>query len=551
MRWLWFAATCALALAIGIVAPRLCDMRPVLVHGVVVAGAANVVLLLACTLGDGVALVRRQPRRALVLAGGAIAATGLVFAVVPPAFRVLADESNLASTSWSLAEHGTLTNVTERLDDRVVSAGIATRPALFPLLAAPLHATLGYHPAHAFAVNFAVCVATLLAIAWIGRRLACWRVGVLAAALLVATPLFDIVVTSAGFDALNHLCLLALLLAAIGLVERPSRAALDRLLLVAALASQARYESALYILPLCVLGRALLRTGPGWCGILAPLLFVPLLLQRSILGTAGMQAGQPELAGHAIFSAEYAPANLCHLGELLLPWPPGAYPVALPVTLLAIAGAVLAVRRRRWCGVGGYLAISLALVLATQVAFRMGDLRTPHNMRLAVIYAGPFALLAAYALHRLVRPRIALALALAMIAVYLPVARRNDIVGRLTLPQEYAHNVARIRAVGGPIVVVDERPGMYVAQGWSAVSFATARRHLARVRAAGTVIVVQHVVAGSVEPAFPAMLLEPLGEYTVAPACRVRLSRLRAMTASHHAMSTGHRADGADHGASR
>jgi hypothetical protein len=160
-------------------------------------------------------------------------------------------------------------------------------------------------------------------------------------------------------------------------------------------------------------------------------------------------------------------------------------------------------------------------------------------VRLAVIYAGPLALLAAYALHRLVRPRIAFALALAMIAVYLPVARRNEIIGRLTLPREYARNVARISAIAGPIVVVDERPGMYVAQGWSAVSFATARRHLARVQAAGTVIVVQHVVAGSVEPAFPAMLLEPLDEYTLAPARHVRLSRMRAMTASHHAMTGG------------
>src|SRR5262249_13002962 len=151
---------------------------------------------------------------------GALVVTALSFCIVPPAYRVLADETNLISTSLSLSLDRSLNNIIAMMhvtDDRlqIVQQSIATRPALFPFLVAHLHLLFGYHACFGFVVNFFVGVTTLVVIVFIGRELFGLTYGVLAAALLAAFPLYTLVVTSAGFDALNACLFLTLFLCAI------------------------------------------------------------------------------------------------------------------------------------------------------------------------------------------------------------------------------------------------------------------------------------------------------------------------------------------------
>ncbi|HEY5923111.1 MAG TPA: hypothetical protein VIV11_15635, partial [Kofleriaceae bacterium] len=531
-RWSLFLVASAVALGVGLVLPRCCDLTAFYAHAVVWFVVANIVLL-ALTAGDSLARLRKSWRPALVIAVACVAATTVAFVLISPAYRVLCDEPNLLSTSRSLVRSGTLFNITELAGGDVISQGVATRPGLYPSMVAALHVAFGYQPEHAFVVNFVVCAATLIVMVLLGREVAGTRLGVIAAGFVFATPLFLLCATSAGFDALNHLLFLLLVLGAIRFARAPTRCRFDRLILVAALAAQCRYESALFalLLPVCALGsmKQVLREGPGWIGALAPLCFIPTLLHVTVIGMSS-QAGQSELVGHAVFSLSYVGANLRHLAELLVPVPGSPLPIALPVTLLAVFGAcraVLALRARaaraRWSGPIGYAALTLFAVCILQITFRMGDLRTPHNVRLALIYVGPLALLAAYAVEGLwIRRRVVVALACtALCSVSLIRARSNELVGRLVLPRAYAKVLPALAAHARlSSLIIAERPGLYVAQGYDAVGFATYPTLAALDR---DVVVIESVSAHA--PASPA--LEVLDTISLGSNQIVRVSRVK------------------------
>jgi len=545
---LWLLATFALvSLGFSFFLPRLCNLRPFFLHTVFWFLSANVIALLTLAAAP-LRAMKRQVRAVLGLVAGAILAMALIFVLVPPAYRVLSDETNLLSTSLSLYRQGTLHNITEMWvgpgGPEVLSQGIATRPGLFPFLVSLLHFVFGYHAAHGFVVNFLVGVATLLCVVAIGRHFVDIRFGLIAAGLLLATPLFAIVITSAGFDALNHLLLLVLILAAARFARSPTPRGLDCLALLASLTAQCRYESIVFVAPLGLVvlarRREIATAGIGWRTVIAPLLLLPALLHRTILGTAGTEAGQPELAGHVVFSSEYVWPNLKHLAELFFA---GGYPIARGVSILALCGLVMVLERacaadwrKQWLLPLAYPAIALLAIVLTYAAFRLGDVRTPFNMRLAVVFAGPLALLAAFPIHRLLRSRIGCAATIALTGalwlVYLPVARRNDVIGKLSLPREYARNL-RVLAAQMPerAIIIAERPGLYVAQGWSSIGFDAARRRWPQGRMSELghdVIAIQRVATGTgnATPSLPkATPFETIVEYPLNDQTRVRISR--------------------------
>ena len=223
--------------------------------------------------------------------------------------------------------------------------------------------------------------------------------------------------------------------------------------------------------------------------------------------------------------------------------------MARPTALLAVVGAVLIVaglRRRAFrqahLSIVAYALVAVGLFAAVHLSFALGDLTTPNNARLATVYLGPLALVAAVPLHRLWRrlpararaPLLAVA-AVVLLAAYLPVARRNQLMGAMILPREYERNLERLRAwPPHRLLVVANRPGLYVAQDVAAIY----PRDLVRrwpdlhdgARDNGErIVVIQHVDlrTGAVDPTLPsALVLRTVDEYALDGRVEVRISEV-------------------------
>ena len=241
------------------------------------------------------------------------------------------------------------------------------------------------------------------------------------------------------------------------------------------------------------------------------------------------------------------PRNLAHAFEWLFDPHNAHYPVSRLVAGLALVGLLLIARRpaaRRRRGPLLWFGATLLMFAAVHLSFVMGDLRTAYNMRLATIYLGPLALVAAYPLvlagERLARTARAHAAVLvaataALLAIALPCARRNSVIGALTLAEEYRRNL-QILAAFDPTrtLVVADRSGMYVAQGLNAIGPASLDRLLrhpigALWPRAGEILLIQESeeAAGPWRPPAPrGARLDPVASYRVGDRHRVTISRI-------------------------
>jgi hypothetical protein len=470
-------------------------------------------------------LLRSSRRELLELSAiGVFAASlsGALFVIVHPTYRVLADETNLISTSLSFYLNRTPHNITQiawsPVDYSILEQGIATRPPLFPFLISIVHFALGYSARHAFVVNYGVSCGIFVVVVLLGRELRGLFHGVIAALFVAAFPLYAQTVTSAGFDAVNHLFVLSVLWRLLVLVRRPSPGELELVTVLVLFATECRYESVLLVIPLAIVSifvAPAVFAGPITPRVLLlPPLFLPALWQKSILGVAGTEGSQPELVGRAVFSGANVVPNL--KSALSFFFGLDSYPTARLIVLLGCVGAILAVCRVHRCRSNLtwalLAAISVAILGGTHLLFAMGDLRTPYNMRLGLLYVGPIALSAAYPFTLVRHPfggALGVVCAVATCLVYLPVAVSNAFGGRLLLSQEYEQNLAILaKYPRKTTLVITDRPGMYVAQQLSAVgrralvpaSFAALSPHYEHVLA------IQQVdrAAGRAEPELPA-----------------------------------------------
>lgn len=499
---------------------------------------------------------RRRLRELGLVILAAVVAVAVLFALVPPAYRVLADETNLLATSLSLHWHRTLNNIVTMAPSsagppEIVYQAIATRPPLFPYLVAVLHDLFGYHAGFPFVVNFCVGVGTLATLFVLGRELVGRAYAALATVLLAACPLYAIVVSSAGYDALNHWLFLLVLLGVTRFEAAPSPARFARIVVVTALAAQARYESVLLVVPLAVYAvcrwRLLVAGRRSLALLLSPLLFLPAVIHRFALGIGGTEGGQPELRGRPVFAVQYLWPNFKRSLTLFFDVRCHNYPIAHAASFLAVVGLVLVgiglVRGRIPRHKRAPLAFAAAgtlLFALVHLSFAMGDLTTAYNVRFATIDLGPLALLAAYALYRAIErlPRRASRVALVTVAagfcaLYLPVARRNELVGSLTLPREYAANLKTLeRFEPARLVVVSDRPSLYAARGLASVDAGWVERNAARLRAESKaqrldVVVIQHVDQdGRARPPLARTRLTTLSRYHSAPDGDVRVALL-------------------------
>ena len=183
-------------------------MEPFFVHGtyfllltMVAFWAATYVLALKGTSKDSLVAWVKENWRGLVLA----AAVSLVaILAIPPALRVLADETNLLGVSKNLFFNKTADFATtgkwyyETYWNLNVT--MDRRPALFPFLVSLIHAVRGYSYTNAFLAN-AILIPLFVFVAYrLAKSLGGEVFGILAGAFVIAHPVTLVSARSGGFE---------------------------------------------------------------------------------------------------------------------------------------------------------------------------------------------------------------------------------------------------------------------------------------------------------------------------------------------------------------
>lgn len=170
-----------------------------------------------------------------------------IFIFVGADLRILADESNLVSTSYSFykLQQAAIVNGFYFKDGEPIFTTLA-KPARHPLyafLTSLVHTLSGYRLANAYFVNFLCSVLTFFCFQKLIAKYSDKWMAVISVLLLVSTPLVPLYIASAGFDFLNVTLITLLLFCLAQHLENSNPKWIKWSLIVSFLAVYNRYES--------------------------------------------------------------------------------------------------------------------------------------------------------------------------------------------------------------------------------------------------------------------------------------------------------------------
>ena len=490
----------------------------------------------------------------------ALAVTVVAWLAIHPALRILSDEANLVGTSRNLFASRTATftvsgkNYYDSYWD--IDVAIDRRPALFPFLVSLVHVVRGYSYQNVFLFNLLVLPAFVLVsyrlAKSIGGATSGEAFGIVASLLVVAHPITLIAVRSGGFDFLALFFSLLVIKSLLDHVREPSAARLAILWMNLCLFAEIRYESALFILPVVAL--LLLFRLANW-SLLRPYAFIYAMTPAYLaprIWQAVLRGNVPEQEPGAIsFSLGHFFDNAREYFKPVLS-PLNDYPAhAGMVIALGLVGCVLwlVAHRRKWWApdwkdprprfaafVGGWMLLQVIVVFS----YVWGRAQFPSAARLVIAIDTFFSFFAAWALTvslRRWRPFVAVLIAVAVLAIHVPIAGQHRFLNRLTQTRETATAWRFFESLHEKrILIVTDRPDLFTIMEYGAMSFDAARqdpfifdafaRHLFY-----DIYVVQQIRLSTQSPLpgydiWPTRRLETMLEYQNDADVLVRISRL-------------------------
>ena len=486
----------------------------------------------------------------------ALVVTVVAWLAVHPALRILSDEANLVGTSKNLFSSRTATftvsgkNYYDSYWD--VDVAIDRRPALFPFLVSLVHVVRGYTYENVFLFNLLVLPVFVLVAYRLAKALAGETFAIVASLLAVAHPITLISVRSGGFDFFALFFALLVLKSLLDQVREPSAARLAILWMNLCMFAEIRYESALFILPVVAL--LLMFRMVTWT-LLRPYAFIYALTPAYLsprIWQAVLRGSVPEQeAGAIALSVENLVNNVREYFRPVLS-PLNNYPAhAGMVIALGLVGCLLwlgshrrALRSPDWKASGPRFAafVGAWMLLQAIVVFSYvwGRAQAPSAARLVIAIDTFFSFFAAWALTvalRRWRPFVAVLLAVAVLAIHLPVAGQHRMLNRLTQTRETATAWRFFESLHEKrILIVTDRPDLFTIMDYGAMSFEAARqdpflfeafaRHLFY-----DIYVIQQIKLSTNSPLpgydiWPTRRLETMLEYQNDADVLIRISRL-------------------------
>lgn len=251
-----------------------------------------------------------------------LACCGLWAAHEKHGFKILADEELLLGTSMGIhydREIGYPARASDATGPLLLSLKVVDkRPFFFPFLVALVHDLTGYRPTNPFWLNTVLGAVFLGLVYVLGWQIARSRwAGALLVLLFAGLPLAAQQAAGGGFELLNLVMILAVLLLGRRYARAPDEDSLEALCLAAVLLALTRYESVVFVFPVAALvlwgwaraGRVIL----SWPVVAAPLFLLPYVLQNRVFAAnpATWELGSKPGAD-APFALHYVPDNLGH-----------------------------------------------------------------------------------------------------------------------------------------------------------------------------------------------------------------------------------------------
>lgn len=448
-----------------------------------------------------------EPGELLTSGALGLALTAFIFLFQDTQFRILDDETRLLATSRSLYHFHGLQVLEQYLStpgsEQLIETYPAHRPGLFAVLVSFLHFIFGYSPFHGFALNFAVSTLSLAAFYLAGLRLKNRMTGILAALFLAAFPIYQLNVTSSGFDALNMLMLFLAYAQIIKFMLDPTPKGFELMALTALLAALCRYESAAVALPVALAAlyhRKTLLQAQGYSNRLAliPLLYLPVIWQKLVSNNFANPGDPAEKAFELSYT--YFSENLLSLFYFFSDFLFLGFPTNQFVFVLALVGLAVFYRRampvmrlrhgaafaRRFRDGLLFVLLSHVLITAAQLCYQFGNILLPWVNRFAQVQLIWIPLLAALALSsawpKLDAPRRRLApLLLAAVFVYGLHQTRVDASQGLIIHYRAYQDAREYMPAHFPpetTLVISGQPNTYTALGYSAIGYDTAQDKL-------------------------------------------------------------------------
>jgi hypothetical protein len=425
----------------------------------------------------------------------ALAVTLIAWLAIEPALRVLADETNLLGTSRSFFFHKTATFTTtgKFYYDNFWDQGVVIdrRPSLFPFLVSLVHILRGYTYKNAFLFNLLVLPLFVLVSYRVAKRLGGELFGVVAAILVVVHPITLISIRSGGFDFFMTFLALLVIKAFIDHCHNPSAERLAVLWMNLCVFAEVRYETALFLPPVvaAIVIFKLVKLDYirrfAFIYALSPVYLLPRIWQAILRGNVPEQD-----PGTITFSLKNFLVNSRDYFKPIFTPFDFRPPHSAIVIALGLVGCFLwylsisrRVTKRDWQApilkvaamVGGWAVMTIVIVFT----YFWGRAQHPAASRLVISIDTFFSFPAAWALTVLLkrfRPFVTALVAVAIFAIYLPVASEYRILNELTLTREAATCWRFFASLHEKrIMIIDERPGLFTVMDYGAVDFETAK----------------------------------------------------------------------------
>jgi len=493
----------------------------------------------------------------------ALLLTVMTAVAVPPKFRVLADEANLASVSRSMVHSKTAYNFTigkhYYFTFHPVMAELEKRPMLYPFFAHFFHLARGYDVRNLFLLNLSVLFLLLSSVGILVRRAfneveypESGRVWIAAVLLVLLCPIVALTGTSGGFDLFAAVFFGWSFIVLAGFLKKPTTECFAFLWMNLILLSHTRYESVIFF-GIVIVGLSLFRRiEPSLFSrfahvyLLTPLAMLPLIFQRMIgVGKFEYPPGVP------VFAVQHIFRNVRRFFEAISDF---TYFYPYPNLLLWISLALLPGIGIRWfrkhrLSVDGEVRPLVLLLLGCLCAYLVivfsyffGDPKHPASARFFLLPVGALALvpiLAHRAWPKFFNQRILLAGSLGMFLLYASVASEDRFTQSLELIRETEHSIAFLdRLKTKNVLVISDRPGIYTAYQYGASTFEYANQHknelLAELRnhLYTEIVVLQHISyverkPPSSEALDPEFVLEvPDAEFQITGGYSLRISHV-------------------------
>lgn len=422
---------------------------------------------------------------------GAIVLTSILFLTIGIDFRILADETNLLSTSRHLFTEQTLTNITESLhyyhSEKIVTDETAHRPALFATLTALIHFLIGEHWFNGFILNFLVSVVSITIMILFLRERVSWKLGIFAGILLASFPMYALNVTSSGFDALNMLMVGLFYIQLFYFMRQPSGYRVELLLLTALLAASVRYESAVLtviaITAIILHYKQLKYWKYSFILPILPFLYIPVLLQKIVSANFSNSGDDPSKA----FQIDIIFDNFLNMWDFLFDLDQKGFNTQSLVVIAAIIGIffLFSYLKKNFNIENKWLWQVLVLIIISQMiislvhfAYYFGDYRLAWINRLVqiqLLWIIPLAALSLLELSKRISMVIVITSLVLLFINGISIAYSNPI-GKSLLNYRAFKSVRHFLQDNYELkstLIINDRSGQYSALGYSALNYSS------------------------------------------------------------------------------